>query len=279
MRLKPAVLAAVVLVAHLRPASGAPTATCPLKREDSILLVDTELRGNTPGRYRRLASVLRALEPQATLRRLPFSAVDSDSLAQLRPAAIILGPQGTPWWEYPSGSLDKVKHAIATTRVPILGICGGHQLLALAHGAVVQPIGCPVDAKGYLGCVREKGFFELTVLQTDPLLEGLGRSFVVWENHAEHVRADSVAVRFAVLASSPASPVQVIRRPDDLAYGVQFHPEAFTEAHGDGKAILRNFLAQVRARRCQGRGDTHGISTEDEGPKTIPSRSRVPMLP
>lgn len=92
---------------------------------------------------------------------------------------------------------------------PTLGVCFGHQLLALAHGGAVRPHR------------PEYGVYDVEVLQDDPLLEGLGRSFGAFESHFDAVVELPAGAR--VLARSERA-VQALAFGDRVR-GVQFHPE------------------------------------------------------
>jgi GMP synthase (glutamine-hydrolysing) len=84
-------------------------------------------------------------------------------------------------------------HPFKTIRginLPLLGICGGHQLLALSYGGQVAPIKI-IDSTlpGYTGCWRERGYLSIRNLkQNDPIFEGLKNEITVFENHCEEVK-------------------------------------------------------------------------------------------
>jgi GMP synthase-like glutamine amidotransferase len=108
-------------------------------------------------------------------------------------------------------------------RVPILGSCYGHQLLALAAGGP--------------DCVRrspepEIGWLPIRVQEETPLLGPPGTV------HAFTLHFDEVVARgqgFKVLASTPGCPVQAFQFGDGPAWGIQSHPEIGVE---DGRMVL-----------------------------------------
>lgn len=74
----------------------------------------------------------------------------------------------------------------------------------------------------------------------DPLFAGLGESVMVEQRHFWELK--TVPAGFRRLATSEACPIQAIRHTSRPLYGVQFHPERYTELHPDGRTILANFF-------------------------------------
>ncbi|MCA1959952.1 MAG: gamma-glutamyl-gamma-aminobutyrate hydrolase family protein [Desulfomonile sp.] len=236
------------------------------------LLVDLELEGPDPSRYARLREALTQRLPlevdrlrttRVTLEYIHFSAIERKDLAAAD--FVVLSPQGTPWYRYDSAGLEMVKEIVVNAAIaddlPLLGICGGHQFLALAFGGTVdfidptfvgkQPERYPKQAIG------EHGVTVLHTLRDDPILNGVashpGR-FRAVESHYEEVKA--VPGQFVNIAASALSEVQLMRIPDKLVYGVAFHPERCWDdgdcaefAVPEGKQLLANFLAMVREHR------------------------------
>lgn len=114
-------------------------------------------------------------------------------------------------------------------RLPLLGICYGHQVLARAFGALVKR-----DAQAHLG--EEEIFLN----KTDPLFASFPPRFMMAESHEEIVARDNDLERsFMVVAESRSGLVETIRHREHPLYGVQFHPEK----SGDlGVQLLVNFL-------------------------------------
>ena len=107
---------------------------------------------------------------------------------------------------------EELLRQIVAARVPFLGICFGHQMLAQALGGEVQrsPFG------------REIGTVRLARRADDPLFAGLPRAFDVHETHVDAVvRPPPGAEILATTALDPAAAFRLGTR----AHGVQFHPE------------------------------------------------------
>lgn len=118
---------------------------------------------------------------------------------------------------------------LRNTKKPVLGICFGHQLLAMTFGEQVIPTGEMLE-----------GYYIVRRLEKDEILEGLGEKFLVMESHEE--RIENVPYNFTKLADSPNCPVEIMKHQVLPLYGVQFHPERFDDKHPAGGVILENFF-------------------------------------
>ncbi len=106
--------------------------------------------------------------------------------------------------------------------LPILGICLGHQVMALAYGG-----GVGTGAAG-----------EIEILDEDDILKGLGPKTNVWASHADEV--SSLPPDFTRLARSGICEVEAMKHRTKPLYGVQWHPEvSHTEK---GNELFRNFF-------------------------------------
>ena len=110
---------------------------------------------------------------------------------------------------------------------PILGICAGHQFIAIHFG------GETMKAK-----VPEFGRATLFVDDRDELFRSLPESFSVWLSHNDEVV--SIPEGFKILAHSKNCRIQSMKRLERPYYGVQFHPEVEHTEHG--VEVFRNFL-------------------------------------
>jgi anthranilate synthase/aminodeoxychorismate synthase-like glutamine amidotransferase len=118
-------------------------------------------------------------------------------------------------------------------RIPTLGVCLGHQAIAVAFGGEVVLAPAPLHGKTSLIC--HDG--------TDPLFSGLPSPFAATRYHSLCVRRQGLPAELAVTATSlPDGLIMALRHRRHPIVGVQFHPESIlTET---GRRILANFLSQ-----------------------------------
>ena len=191
-------------------------------------------------------SVIKELSgnPNGTI--LHFTKVTPELLSEMQPEFIVLSPQGTPWCRY-SGELGVALQNFLWTlpvaaeemNIPMLGICGGHQALALAFGGRVGPVRAVDDDCMPYTRDRQGGVVPLTLTRSDPIFEGVSGTIRIVESHFDEVKV--LPPGFILLASEKVSPNQIIRHPKKPVYGIQGHPES-SYSRLDGGILLKNFL-------------------------------------
>lgn len=152
-------------------------------------------------------------------------AVTVPGIREIDPAAIVLSPG--PCTPREAGvSLDVVRQLGAT--VPILGVCLGHQAIAVALGGRVVRA-APVHGRTSAVWHDQQALFESL---PNPLTAARYHSLVVAE--------DTLPTSLQVTARSPGGTVMALQHRQWPVYGVQFHPESIlTDA---GHQLLANFL-------------------------------------
>ena len=187
-------------------------------------------------------------------------------LRELGVSTLLISGNAVGFEEYRKDALAELYAIIRQAEMPIMGFCGGHQLIAMAHGAPVEPMrrlrpGEPdITTLSRPGYLKEWGFTQVDVLQTDPVFEGMGSAPVFLEAHYCEVK--QLPTGFQLLASTSDCRIQVMKRGDRPVYGTQFHPEGYTEGpydlrsplvslvypegqalgQPDGRTLLANFL-------------------------------------
>ena len=120
---------------------------------------------------------------------------------------------------------------IKELKIPILGICLGHQLIAYVLGGVVRKALNP-----------EYGLTKINIFEEDTIFKNLPSQLNVWESHTDEVVEPPNG--FRILASSANTRVQAMVNSDNSIFGVQFHPEVkHTER---GIEIFKNFLTACK---------------------------------
>lgn len=197
-------------------------------------------------------SVLKQLSGNPNGKIAHFSQVSYELIAETQPAFIVLGPQGTPWCRYTGETgialqnfLWMLPSVAEEMNIPILGICGGHQALALAFGGKIGPVRAADDDCMPYTHDRQSGVVALTLKAPDPIFSGIEGALKIVESHFDEVKV--LPPGFVLLASEKVSHNQIIRHPTKPVYGVQGHPEHFYSGRPDGGLLLRNFLTIVRA--------------------------------
>jgi para-aminobenzoate synthetase component II len=118
----------------------------------------------------------------------------------------------------------------AAGHVPVLGVCLGHQAIAVAYGATVGR--APELLHGKTSLVEHRG---------DGVLSGLPSPFTATRYHSLAVDPASVPAELEVTARTAGGVIMGLRHRDVAVEGVQFHPESvLTEG---GYRLLANWLA------------------------------------
>ncbi|HKR00588.1 MAG TPA: gamma-glutamyl-gamma-aminobutyrate hydrolase family protein [Pyrinomonadaceae bacterium] len=203
-----------------------------------IYLVDNTIDGQGVS-PREILAALEVLRPGTPVTVEPFKDVSLGRVQNLKPSHIILSGQSHPWTDYTEDSLFGVFEVIREAEQPVLGVCGGHQQIALAYGAPVGLMKRLEPGEGYQGALRERGFFEVEA-EGDGVFEGLPRRVTVWHSHCDEVK--EVPEDFKLTASNETCRIQAMQHTSRPVFGVQFHPELFDQEHPQGRRILENFL-------------------------------------
>lgn len=243
------IAAMCVLLSSLNIAFSGSFAESEIKRVDNPrpwIMVGLSPDGCSGG-CRRLRSVICEMSGNKNVVTLDFKTATFEMISDLDPEFIVLSPQGTPWCRYtgPNGValqnfLWLIPQIAEAIDVPILGICGGHQAIALAFGGKVGPIRAGMDDCMPYSRERQSGVTQLSQDTHDPIFVGLDDKIRIVESHYDEVK--ELPPGFVLLASEKTSRNQIIRHPYKPIYGIQGHPESFLGSRPDGGALLRNFI-------------------------------------
>ncbi len=159
------------------------------------------------------------------------SLTGAEALA-LEPDAIVLSPG--PCSPNEAGICCELI-AAASGRVPVLGVCLGHQAIGQVFGAAV--VRAPAPVHGKVSPILHNG---------TGLFEGLPSPFNATRYHSLTLRPDSLPDCLRATAWTEDGVVMGVAHRDLAIHGVQFHPESIASEHGH--AILANFLGLARRR-------------------------------
>jgi GMP synthase (glutamine-hydrolysing) len=144
---------------------------------------------------------------------------------------IILSGGPSSVLEHGSPTLDR---AVLELGIPVLGLCYGHQLVALKLDGTVTK-----------GKIREYGRASLSVIDDSNILKGLDRTEQVWMSHGDTV--EKLPPEFAILGSTEDCAAAAVGDPKRRIYGLQFHPEVTDTPHG--MKILDTFIDICKCRK------------------------------
>jgi anthranilate synthase component 2 len=176
-----------------------------------ILLID-----NYDSFVYNLARYVRELGEVPLVRR--HDAMTVDEIEALAPSHIIISPG--PCSPAEAGiSTDVVRRLGA--RIPILGVCLGHQCIGAAYGAEIVRAGRPMHGK--TSAVHHRG---------SGLFSGLPDPFRATRYHSLVIAPASLPPELEVTAMAEDGEIMAVQHATHPVYGVQFHPESVLTEHG-----------------------------------------------
>jgi anthranilate synthase component 2 len=145
----------------------------------------------------------------------------------LKPQAVLLSPG--PCTPNEAGICLDLIAAAAETRLPLFGVCLGHQSLGQAFGGTV--VRAPQVMHGKTSAITHDG---------TGVFAGLPSPYQATRYHSLIVRDSDLPDCFAVNATSSEGIIMGMRHKELPLHGVQFHPESIATEYGH--ALLANFL-------------------------------------
>jgi anthranilate synthase component 2 len=152
--------------------------------------------------------------------------VGVDAIAAMKPAALVLSPG--PCTPNEAGVTLAAIRELAG-KIPMLGVCLGHQAIGQAFGGEVVHAGKVMHGK--TSAIRHDG---------RGVFRGVPSPFAATRYHSLAIRRASLPACLEVTAESEDGEIMGVRHRSLSVEGVQFHPESILSEHGH--ALLRNFL-------------------------------------
>ena len=153
-----------------------------------------------------------------------------DEIEKLAPEALVISPG--PGYPNEAGiSVDAIKRFAG--KIPILGVCLGHQSIAEAFGGKIVRALEPKHGKASM----------ITVNNSTPLFKGMPEKIKAARYHSLIVEKASLPDCLEVIAEDEDGQIMALRHKELAVYGVQFHPESvLTDL---GKSMISNFLSEI----------------------------------
>lgn len=172
--------------------------------------------------------------------------VSVTAIESLQPSGIIISPgPGRP--EAAGITLDILKHF--SGKIPILGVCLGHQAIAAAFGGEI------ISAKRLM-----HGKTSTISADGELLYRGIRKPFQAMRYHSLAVSRENFPVCLKVSSESEDGEIMGVRHQEHPTEGIQFHPESIMTPVG--KRLLRNFL-QLTERWSEKKGHEAEPSISD----------------
>ncbi len=154
-------------------------------------------------------------------------ALTIEEIAAKQPSHIIISPG--PGYPASAGiSIEAIRRL--GNRIPILGVCLGHQAIGEAYGGKVIRAAQLVHGKAS----------ELELLPDCRLFEGLPSRITAARYHSLVVERETLPEVLQIIALTQAGEIMGLKHKEYNVFGIQFHPESILT--DDGKTILNNFL-------------------------------------
>lgn len=153
-----------------------------------------------------------------------------DEISKLNPSMIVLSPgPGRP--EDAGICIDIVKEFY--DKIPILGVCLGHQSICMAFGGIISYASELMHGKS-----------SIITLSDDLIFKGLNKEITVGRYHSLSLKDETLPKELKVIARSDDGEIMAVKHEKFNVYGLQFHPESILTP--DGLSILTNFSELIK---------------------------------
>ena len=156
--------------------------------------------------------------------------ITPDEIEDLNPEAIILSPgPGRP--EDAESGVDTVKKF--HDKIPILGVCLGHQAICVAFGGKISYASKLMHGKS-----------SIAKLNKDPIFKGLNDEITVGRYHSLSLVETTLPKDLRIISkTTDGGEIMAVKHEKYDIYGLQFHPESILTP--DGITIIENFINKI----------------------------------
>ncbi len=166
----------------------------------------------------------------ADLKVFRNNAITIQEIEKMKPERIVISPG--PCTPKEAGiSVELIRHF--ASRIPILGVCLGHQAIGEAFGGKV--IRAPYLMHGKTSEIHHDG---------KGIFEGIENPFIATRYHSLIVERETLPDCLSITASTKDNIIMGLKHKEFQVTGVQFHPESILTK--PGKKLLNNFLSNIR---------------------------------
>ncbi len=152
--------------------------------------------------------------------------ITAEELLEMAPDKVVISP-GPKTPDDAGNCLDIIEKV--SGKIPILGVCLGHQSIGQSFGGNV------IHAKTLFHGKSSK-----IRLGDDPLFEGVSNEIEVARYHSLVVEYETLPDCFEILAKTDNDEIMAMKHKELFVYGLQFHPESILT--DEGKIIIKNFV-------------------------------------
>lgn len=162
------------------------------------------------------------------IRVIRNDACTAEEISAMRPSHIILSPG--PGHPNAAGVCEDVVRTLQG-KIPILGVCLGHQAICEVYGAEIRRAAEIMHGKK---CAVQ-------IDQNSPLFQGLAGKIEAARYHSLVAARETIPEVLAVTATDEKGEIMAVQHRRYPVFGLQFHPESILTPQGD--VIMKNFLA------------------------------------
>ncbi len=173
-----------------------------------------------------LVQVMGAAKPGLEMKVVRNDKITVDEIEALKPTHIVISPG--PCTPNEAGISNEVLRHFAP-KIPILGVCLGHQCIGHTYGGIVERAGRLMHGKTDKIYHDGKGVYL-----------GMPQPFTATRYHSLIIRNGSLPAEFEIVAKTDQDEIMGVRHKTWPLEGVQYHPESFLTENGE--RLLLNFL-------------------------------------